>query len=77
VKEENPEAKITQLTKIISQMWNNADAEVKNRLEAEYQKNKIQVAKEKSLYEAKYGKISKRDRKKKIRKNTKQKEESW
>jgi hypothetical protein len=38
-------------------MWGNIDAETKTRLEAEYEKNKAQVAKEKEEYEEKYGKI--------------------
>lgn len=41
VKADNPTAKITQITKIISDMWGNVDQATKDRLEAEYQKNKI------------------------------------
>jgi hypothetical protein len=33
VKNDNPESKITELTKIISTMWNNADQSIKDRLE--------------------------------------------
>lgn len=64
VKAENPTAKITELTKIISDMWANVDPATKTRLEAEYQKNKIEAAKEKEEYEAQYGKIERKKKKK-------------
>ena len=70
VKAEHPQAKITELTKIISEMWSNADAEVKTRLEEQYKKNKEIAAKEKEEYEKKYGKIE-RKKKKKIKKGKK------
>ena len=44
VKGENPNAKITELTKIISEMWNKVDKATKDRLEATYQLNKDKVA---------------------------------
>ena len=51
VKSEHPEAKITEITKIISEMWAQADEATKNRLEEEYKKNKEVAAKEKADYE--------------------------
>lgn len=53
-------------------MWANVDATTKERLEALYQKNKIEAAKDKEEYEAQYGKI---ERKKK-KKHDKKKEEN-
>ena len=44
VKADNPDAKITELTKIISDMWRNVDQATKDRLEAKYQVNKGKVA---------------------------------
>ena len=61
---DNPTAKITELTKIISDMWAKVDPDTKTRLEAEYQKNKIEAAKEKEDYEAQYGKIERKKKKK-------------
>jgi hypothetical protein len=51
VKADNPTAKITEITKIISEMWGNVDPATKSRLEAEYQKNKIEANKLKEEYE--------------------------
>jgi hypothetical protein len=45
-------------------MWANIDPAVKTRLEGEYQKNKIEAAKEKEEYEAQYGKIERKKKKK-------------
>lgn len=67
VKADNPTAKITEITKIISDMWAKADEATKKRLDAEYEKNKEIAAKEKQEYEDQYGKIE-RKRKKKIKK---------
>jgi hypothetical protein len=66
VKADNPTAKITEITKIISDMWQNIDQATKDRLEAEYQKNKEVVAAEKAEYEEKYGKIERKKKKKRI-----------
>jgi hypothetical protein len=57
VKADNPTAKITEITKIISDMWGNVDQATKDRLEALYQKNKVEATKVKEEYEAQYGKI--------------------
>ena len=77
VKAEHPNSKITDLTKIISEMWNNVDEETKNRLEDQYQKNKEQVAKEKEEYVAKYGKIEKKKKNKNKKKKDDKKNESF
>lgn len=45
-------------------MWAKIDPSIKTRLEAEYQKNKIEAAKEKEDYEAQYGKIERKKKKK-------------
>lgn len=49
-------------------MWANVDGTTKDRLEAEYQKNKIVAAKEKAEYEGKFGKIERKKKKKRIEK---------
>lgn len=72
VKADNPTAKITEITKIISDMWQNVDQATKDRLEAEYQKNKEVVAQEKAEYEDKYGKIERKKKKKRIDKAAKE-----
>jgi len=45
-------------------MWANVDPAVKQRLENEYEVNKVQAAKEKEEYEAQYGKIERKKKKK-------------
>ena len=55
-------------------MWANIEPATKERLEAEYQKNKIEAAREKEEYEAQYGKI---ERKKKKKHDKKEKDEEW
>lgn len=69
MKAKNPDAKITELTKIISDMWGKVDAATKNRLEVEYQKNKAKHDEEKKAYEKNYGKIERK--KKKVNKKEK------
>jgi len=53
-------------------MWQNVDQATKDRLEAEYQKNKEVVAQEKAEYEDKYGKIERKKKKKRIDKAAKE-----
>jgi hypothetical protein len=50
VKSDHPDARITEITKIISDMWAKVDPAVKTRLEAEYQNNKQSVAVQKAEY---------------------------
>jgi hypothetical protein len=57
VKAKHPDAKITEMTKIISDMWSKVDGTTKSRLESLYQKNKAKHDEEKESYEKKYGKI--------------------
>lgn len=52
-------------------MWAHVDQTTKDRLEADYQKNKDIVAKEKAEYEEKYGKIERKKKKKRISKEDK------
>ena len=47
----NPGLRITELTLIISEMWNNADTETRRRLQQEHEKNKIITAYEKEEFE--------------------------
>jgi hypothetical protein len=68
VKADNPTAKITEITRIISDMWGSVEQSVKDRLEAEYQKNKVVAQKDKAEYEDKYGKIERKKKKKRISK---------
>jgi hypothetical protein len=49
-------------------MWSKVDQATKDRLEAEYQKNKEKVALLKSDYEQQYGKIERKKKKKRIAK---------
>lgn len=51
VKAKNPDAKITDLTRIISEMWGKVDEATRARLEEQYQKNKEEAAKAKQEYE--------------------------
>ena len=52
-------------------MWQQVDQATKDRLEAEYQRNKEVAAKEKEAYEQQYGKIErkKKNKKKQIEKD--------
>ena len=52
-------------------MWAHVDQATKDRLEAEYQKNKEAVSLEKAEYEEKYGKIERKKKKKRIAKENK------
>ena len=49
----NPGLRITELTLLISEMWNKADDETKRRLQQEHEKNKIITAFEKEEYDIK------------------------
>ena len=68
---EHPEAKITELTTIISDRWKTVDEDTKACLEAEYKVNKEKAAKAKAEYEEKYGKIERKTKKKRIAKGEK------
>ena len=71
VRTENPTAKITEITRIISDMWGTVDQATKDRLEADYQRNKAVAAEDKAAYEEKYGKIERKKKKKRIDKGAK------
>ena len=58
-------------------MWGNVEPSTKVRLEAEYQRNKEVVAKEKAEYEEKYGKIERKKKKKRIEKEDKSEWSGW
>lgn len=49
-------------------MWGNVDQATKDRLEKEYQKNKEIAAKDKADYVSKYGKIEKKKKNKRSKK---------
>ena len=70
MKSEHPESKVTEITSIIAEMWNNVDADTKKRIEEEYAEDKVKVDKARQEYEKAYGKI---ERKKKVKKNKKKK----
>lgn len=57
VKKDNPEAKITEITKIIGEMWRNATQKTKDRLTKQYLKNKENYEEQKVGYEKRFGKI--------------------
>lgn len=63
MKAKNPTAKITEITKIISEMWSTVDAATKSRLEELYQKNKSQYDEDKAQYEHDHGKIERKKKK--------------
>lgn len=63
MKAKNPTAKITEITKIISEMWSTVDAATKSRLEDEYQKNKAKYDEDKAEYEEQHGKIERKKKK--------------
>jgi hypothetical protein len=56
----NPGLRITELTMIISNMWNSVDAETKYRLQQEHEKNKVITAFEKEEYAKIYGHADKK-----------------
>jgi hypothetical protein len=65
VRRDNPEAKMTEVTRIISEMWNALDAKEKGEYELAYQKNKAKYTREREAYEKKYGEVPARRKKSK------------
>ncbi len=63
IKAENPEAKMTELTKIISVKWKNIDPSTKEQYEKKQQQEKDKYEKSKLEFEEKYGKIEKKKKK--------------
>ena len=63
VKQANPDLKITEHTKIISEQWRNLDQKIKDKYLKKHEEAKVQYEKEKKAYEDKYGKISKKSKK--------------
>jgi len=62
-KAENPGAKITELTKIISGRWNNIDPSTKEQYEKRQKQEKSKYEKSIQEFEEKYGKIEKKKKK--------------
>jgi hypothetical protein len=60
VKKDNPECKITELTKIIAEKWSHLDGKAKKKYEDLQTESKKRYEKEKKDYEDKYGKIEKK-----------------
>lgn len=67
-KKEHPNAKITELTKIISEKWRDVDEDTKRKYENQNAEVKKKYEKEKKDYEDKYGKPEKKSKKKKAAK---------
>lgn len=65
VKKENPDSKVTELTKIISQKWNKIEAEEKTIYEKKHEEAKLKYEKAVSEYEKEHGPIEKKKRKSK------------
>jgi hypothetical protein len=55
IKEEHPNLRMTEITRIIGDMWKYLDPKLKQRYEQEYEINKKQVAAERMRYESEYG----------------------
>ena len=64
-KKEHPDAKMTDLTKIISEKWRNIDEKTKEHYEKRYAEEKEKYVNNLKVYEEKYGKIEKKKRSKK------------
>jgi hypothetical protein len=58
---------MTEITRIIGDMWKYLDPNLKQRYEQEYEINKKQVAAERTRYECEYGKQAKSRKSKKLR----------
>jgi len=67
IKVENPNLRITDITRIIGDMWKELDPKLKERYEQEYQINKKTAAEERSNYERVYGRQAKSRRSKKVK----------
>lgn len=75
VQQENPGKKIGELSKIIGDMWKNIDPKDKQKYEANFKTEHEKYAKEKEIYESKFGKI-KRNSSKSSEKTEKSKRKS-
>jgi len=64
-KKDNPDAKVTDITKIIAKNWANVDATEKSKYEKKNQEAKANYEREMKEYEEKYGKVEKKKRKSK------------
>lgn len=64
-KKENPDLKITELTKLISEKWNAIDANTKTKYEKKTAEAKQKYEKELQDYVDKYGEVDKKKRSKK------------
>ena len=62
VRKDNPECNVTEISRIISEMWNNLEKGQKEVFEAEYHKNKAKYERQKEAYEKIYGTIITRRR---------------
>jgi hypothetical protein len=67
IKHEKKDLPITEITKIIAEMWKMLEPNLKKRYEDEYQINKRTVAEERRLYEEEFGRQVKSRRSKKVR----------
>lgn len=65
IKKKHTDKKITEITKLISEMWRGADSDTKSKYEKLAEKKKAEYDQDKKNYEDKFGKIAKKSRKKK------------
>mmetsp|Transcript_22284 Transcript_22284/g.25802 ORF Transcript_22284/g.25802 Transcript_22284/m.25802 type:complete len:118 (-) Transcript_22284:202-555(-) len=65
IKKENPDMKMTELTKVISEKWNNVDAATKSKYEKKNEEAKERYEKELKEYIAEHGEPDKKKRGKK------------
>ena len=67
IKQEHPNLRITEVTKIIGEMWKYLDPKLKERYEMEYEINRREVAKRRQAYEQQYGRQVKSRKSKKVK----------
>ena len=70
-KKDNPDAKVTDITKIIAKNWGQVDATEKAKFEKKNLEAKANYEKEMKEFEEKYGKVEKKKRKSKGTKKSK------
>jgi hypothetical protein len=67
IKEAHPNLRMTEITRIIGDMWKYLDPKLKERYEQEYDLNRKQVAAERSKYENEFGRQAKSRKSKKLK----------
>ena len=72
IKQENPTMRITEITKVIGDMWKCLDPDLKGRYEMEYEINRKDAAQKRAEYESNWGRQSKSRKSKKVKRAMKQ-----